>query len=123
MLWQQHLPAILSGCGPSPIAGIIASDSCGCSPFEVTFDLDSLVSGNPDYLLLSYGDGNADDTLYNWNNLTHTFINATLKDTTYQVQLTAVNSCADSRNGGHPRKARQHFGCYGSDSTEWLRTA
>ncbi len=81
---------------PLPISGIIADTSAGCSPLAVNFDLDSLVSGNPDFLILDYGDGSPVDTLYFWSQRTHTFINSTLSDTTYQVTLTAVNECADS---------------------------
>lgn len=79
-----------------PISGIIADTAAGCSPLSVNFDLDSLVQGNPDYLILDYGDGSAIDTLYFWSQRSHIFINGSLADTVYTVRLTAVNECADS---------------------------
>ena len=81
---------------PLPVSGIVADTTAGCSPLGVVFDLDSLVKGAPDYLILEYGDGTTPDTLFNWSQRSHTFLNGTLADTVYRVSLTAVNECADS---------------------------
>ena len=81
---------------PLPISGIVPDTTAGCSPLSVNFNLDSLVSGNPDFLILDYGDGSPVDTLYNWSQRLHTFLNNSLADITYTVSLTAVNECDDS---------------------------
>ena len=94
---------------PLPVAAMLASTLVGCTPLPVTFQLDGLVNGNPDYLVLNYGDGTPIDTLYEyfiinsfgdttwfWGQQNHVFVNPILSDTTYTVSLTAYNECGDS---------------------------
>jgi len=93
---------------PLPVAAMLASSDEGCTPFPVTFQLDGLVTGKPDFLILNYGDGRIDtllqsyfvnsfgDTIYVWGQQNHTFINSGNVDTTFTVSLTAVNECGDS---------------------------
>ena len=94
---------------PMPVAGMLASTLVGCTPLPVTFQLDGLVQGNPDFLVINYGDGSKIDTLYLnfivntfgdtvwfWGQQNHVFVNPTLSDTTYNVTLTAYGECGDS---------------------------
>ena len=93
---------------PLPVAAMLPSSVEGCTPFPVTFQLDGLVKGLPNYLVMNYGDGRIDtllqnfivnsngDTIYVWGQQNHTFINPLNYDTTYTVSLTAVNDCGDS---------------------------
>jgi len=93
---------------PYPVAAFLPSTTVGCSPMPVTFQIDGLTTGNPDYVILDYGDGQI-DTLYpswfvnaNGDSLrvlgqpTHTYINSLPTDTTFYVSLRAVNACGDS---------------------------
>ncbi len=91
-----------------PIAKTIPSVSSGCTPLNVTFQLDGLVFGRPDYLIFDYGDGTIDtvysfyqlnpvgDTIWVWGQRNHTFVNPNSQDTTYTVGLRAINGCGDS---------------------------
>lgn len=92
-----------------PVARTVASSSQGCTPFNATFQLDGLVKGQPDYLVMDYGDGSPADTIYKfyqinpqgdtiwvWGQQNHRFVNNGLRDTTFQVAVTAVNDCGDS---------------------------
>ncbi|WP_417608006.1 PKD domain-containing protein [Owenweeksia hongkongensis] len=91
-----------------PIASMIPSVTQGCNPLTVNFQLDGPVSGQPEYLVMDYGDGNVDtlyqfyqintvgDTVWVWGQPTHIFHNPNVQDTTYTVKLTTVNKCGDS---------------------------
>lgn len=91
-----------------PIASMFPSVTQGCNPLPVTFQLDGPVSGQPEYLVLDYGDGNVDtlyqflqitptgDSTWIWGQPTHTFNNPNVQDTTYTVTLTTINKCGDS---------------------------
>ncbi len=92
-----------------PIARTVPSAYSGCTPLDVTFQLDGLVRGQPDYLIMDFGDGTPADTLnrfyqinpqgdtiWVWGQNNHRFVNNGLQDTTYTVGLTAVNDCGDS---------------------------
>jgi PKD repeat protein len=93
---------------PLPVAAMLSSTIEGCTPLPVSFQLDGLVQGLPNYLVLNYGDGRIDtlyqnflvnsigDTVWVWGQQNHTFINPINSDTTYTVSLTAVNDCGDS---------------------------
>jgi PKD repeat protein len=93
---------------PLPVAAMLASSVEGCTPFPVNFQLDGLVKGLPDYLIMNFGNGRVDtilqnflinsigDTIYVWGQQSNTFINPLNYDTTYVVSLTAVNDCGDS---------------------------
>ncbi len=91
-----------------PVPRMLASSYSGCTPFTPTFQLDGLVKGRPDYLVMDYGDGTVDtlnrffqitptnDTIWVWGQQNHTFVNNGVHDTTYTVYLTAANDCGDS---------------------------
>ena len=91
----------------NPVAGLSSSVSSGCTPLNVTFQMDGLVDGDPDYLILNTG-SRIDtlhrfyqlkpngDTTWVWGQHTLTFVNHGLQDTTYNVSLTASNDCGDS---------------------------
>jgi PKD repeat protein len=93
---------------PLPVAAMLPSAIEGCTPLPITFQLDGLVTGSPDYLVLNYGDGRVDtlnqnyivagngDTVWVWGQQVNTFINPLPYDTTYTVILTAYNDCGDS---------------------------
>jgi PKD repeat protein len=91
-----------------PVPRMLPSSYSGCTPFTATFQLDGLVKGRPDYLVMNYGDGVIDtlnrfyqitptnDTIWVWGQQNHTFVNNGVHDTTYTVYLTAANDCGDS---------------------------
>ncbi|NVK04448.1 MAG: PKD domain-containing protein, partial [Flavobacteriia bacterium] len=95
---------------PLPVAAMLPSVTQGCSPLHVTFQLDGLIKGDPDYLTLDFGDGTPTDTLYEyflinfqgdtvwfWGQPVHTFTYfGQNPDTTYTVTLSAYNECGDS---------------------------
>lgn len=91
-----------------PVPRLVATSTSGCTPFNATFQLDGLVTGRPDYLIMDYGDGTIDtiqrffqitptnDTIWIWGQQSHTFVNNGLQSITYNVSLTAINDCGDS---------------------------
>ncbi len=91
-----------------PVPRMLPSAFTGCTPFTATFQLDGLVKGRPDYLVMNYGDGVIDtlnrfyqitpsnDTIWVWGQQNHTFVNNGVHDTTFTVYLTAANDCGDS---------------------------
>ena len=93
---------------PQPVAAMLASTTNGCTPLPVNFQLDGLVRGEPDYLVMNFGDGRVDtlfqgytidlngDTIWTWGQQSHVFINPLNRDTTYTVSLSAFNDCGDS---------------------------
>ncbi|MDR9442611.1 MAG: PKD domain-containing protein, partial [Schleiferiaceae bacterium] len=94
---------------PNPVAKMIVVPDTGCTPLPVTFQLDGQVTGDPDYLLLDYGDGSpvdsltrsiqltpSGDTLYIWGQQAHTYTNPLPRDTIYTASLRAINECGDS---------------------------
>ena len=95
---------------PIPIPYFQISSDTGCSPLTITVQTDGNVTGQPDSIVFSYGDGSGTsilrptinilpngDTLYTWNQRTHTFVyNGSSIDTTYYITLRAINECGDS---------------------------
>ena len=95
---------------PIPIPFFAFSSDTGCSPLTVIIQVDGLATGNPDSILFDFGDGTPGltlfpninilpngDTLFTWNQQTHTFTyNGLGLDTTYYVTLYASNECGDS---------------------------
>jgi PKD repeat protein len=95
---------------PQPVAGILVFSlfQLGCDSLLAKFRLDGLVKGNPTYLVLNFGDGTPDSTLYPtpqmvggdtvwiWGQPSHWFYNPSPNDTTYTVTLTAYNACGTS---------------------------
>ncbi len=93
---------------PYPVARFLPSSRTGCSPLPITFQIDGLTTGAPDYLILDYGDGTIDTIYPNWvlnqngdslrifGQPTHTYINPLAGDTMYYPSLRAVNECGDS---------------------------
>ncbi len=95
---------------PIPIPFFAFSSDTGCSPLTVTIQVDGLATGNPDSILFDFGDGTPGltlfpninilpngDTLFTWNQQSHTFVyNGLGLDTTYFVTLYASNECGDS---------------------------
>lgn len=93
---------------PYPVASFLPSSREGCSPFPVTFQIDGLTTGAPDFVVLDYGDGVIDTIYPNWvvnqngdslrifGQPTHLYINPNAGDTIYYPSLKAVNACGDS---------------------------
>lgn len=93
---------------PYPVARFLPSSRIGCSPFPVTFQIDGLTTGAPDFLILDYGDGQVDTLYPNWivntngdslrifGQPVHTYLNPSAGDTMYYPSLRAVNACGDS---------------------------
>jgi PKD repeat protein len=95
---------------PRPIPFFQFSPPTGCSPLTITIQTDGFVTGQPDSIVFSFGDGTPDqvlrptinllpngDTLFTWNQRTHTYVyNGLAVDTTYQLVLRAINACGDS---------------------------
>ncbi|MCX8149613.1 PKD domain-containing protein [Thermaurantimonas aggregans] len=94
---------------PQPTAGFQASDTIGCSPKLINFLIDGQTLGQPDYIVINWGDGSPIDTIYPTTIITpqgpitqfgiknHVFTyNGTNNDTLYTVSMTAVNSCGSS---------------------------
>lgn len=95
---------------PIPIPFFAFSSDTGCSPLTVIIQVDGLATGNPDSILFDFGDGTPNlllypninilpngDTLFTWNQQTHTFsYTGNNLDTTYFVTLYAANECGDS---------------------------
>ena len=92
---------------PFPVGGLVALPPFGCSGFEVKFTLDGQTTGDPDSVVIDYGDGTVStyyrDTIQ-WQNQryrifrqkTHNYFNTGIDDTTYIVTLTAYSECGDS---------------------------
>ncbi|HEY8402028.1 MAG TPA: PKD domain-containing protein [Cytophagaceae bacterium] len=75
---------------PMVSAEITASDTAGCTPYQVRFYNSSVPGVTYNY---DFGDG----TSYTGSNPTHTFVNTLLKDTLYQVRMIAQSAtCADT---------------------------
>jgi large repetitive protein len=95
---------------PLPIPFFQLTPSTGCSPLAITVQTDGFVTGQPDSILFDFGDGSPQqvlrptinllpngDTLFTWNQRTHTYVyNGLAVDTTYQLVLRAINACGDS---------------------------
>ncbi|MCR9152573.1 MAG: PKD domain-containing protein [Bacteroidetes bacterium] len=93
---------------PYPVANFLPSSRDGCSPFPVTFQIDGLTTGAPDFVVLDYGDGVIDTLFPNWvintngdslrifGQPTHSYLNPGTGDTIYYPSLKAVNDCGDS---------------------------
>lgn len=95
---------------PIPIPYFVAAIDSGCSPVNITFQTDGLVTGRPDSILFDFGDGSPletllpnisvqpnGDTILTWNQRSHVFVyNGTSRDTTYFVTLRAISECGDS---------------------------
>ncbi len=95
---------------PIPIPVFNISSDTGCSPLTITIQVDGNVTGQPDSIIFDFGDGSAlfrlnpninilpnGDTLYTWNQQTHTFVyNGNSLDTTYYITLRGINECGDS---------------------------
>lgn len=94
---------------PQPTAGFLASDTVGCSPKLINFLIDGQTLGEPDYILINWGDGSPIDTAYptiiitpqgattQFGIKTHLFTyNGPSNDTLYTVTMTAVNGCGSS---------------------------
>ena len=95
---------------PIPIPFFAFSIDTGCSPLTTNIQVDGLATGNPDSIVFNWGDGTPGltllpninilpngDTLYTWNQQSHTFTYTGLGlDTTYYVTLYAQNECGDS---------------------------
>ncbi len=91
-----------------PVPVVLPSVTIGCNPLTVTFQLDGLTKGQPDYMIFDYGDGVVDtiykffqitpnnDTIWIWGQQHHTFTNTIVHDTIFNVLVTAVNNCGDS---------------------------
>ncbi|GCD78409.1 hypothetical protein JCM31826_18910 [Thermaurantimonas aggregans] len=94
---------------PQPTAAFLASDTVGCSPKLINFLIDGQTLGQPDYILINWGDGSPIDTAYpttiitpqgpitQFGIKTHLFTyNGPNNDTLYTVSMTAVNGCGSS---------------------------
>jgi gliding motility-associated-like protein len=95
---------------PIPIPFFAVSSNVGCSPLTITIQVDGLATGNPDSIVFNFGDGTSPlilkpiinvlpngDTLFTWNQQSHTFAyNGSGLDTTYYLTLWASNECGDS---------------------------
>lgn len=94
---------------PLPVANFaILPDDTVCIFDVVQIQLDGLVKGLPDSLILNYGDGTPiqtlqqtfsifnGDTIWYWGIQSHMFPNPTQSDTVYTISLTAINDCGDS---------------------------
>lgn len=94
---------------PIPVANFaILPDDTVCISDVVQFQLDGLVRGQPDSLILNFGDGTppqtlfqtfsivGGDTIWYWGVQTHSFPNPSQNDTIYTISLRASNECGDS---------------------------
>jgi PKD repeat protein len=92
-----------------PVGNFLALPDSGCSPLQVTFQLDGLVDGSPDSVVIDFGFNNQKVTVFPvfvntgtglvkiWGQQVQTFTySGTSLDTTYFVTLTAYNDCGDS---------------------------
>ena len=89
---------------PLPVVDFLIAPDSGCSPLQVNFQFNGLVSPPTDFLVLEYGDG-AIDTLFPsiippniilWPNPSHFYTNTGVIDSTYIITVTGFNPCGDS---------------------------
>ena len=85
---------------PLPIVDFRTSVNSGCSPLRVNITADSLIFGSTNYLILNFGDGSKNDTIYPnslspiWRPSSHYFFyNGPSADTTYYLSVIGVNGC------------------------------
>ena len=85
---------------PLPIVDFRMSVNQGCTPLKVDIMTDSLVFGSTDSIIVIYGDGTRNDTIYPnplspiWRPVSHFFYyNGPSLDTTYHVMIIGINDC------------------------------
>lgn len=93
--------------GSIPIPNFQITPDTGCSPLLVDFQLDGLILGSPDYILLDFGDGTTDSLTptpllingvwqYIWGQVNHVYQYTGANDTIYYATVLISNGCGDS---------------------------
>jgi gliding motility-associated-like protein len=93
--------------GSIPIPNFQITPDTGCSPLLVDFQLDGLIQGSPDYILLDFGDGITDSLTptpllingvwqYIWGQMNHVYQYTGTSDTVYNATVFISNGCGDS---------------------------